>query len=112
MSKRPRNEAAAKEFLGYLGTPAAAAVSVKADPTVIAVNSGADSSGYSALQKKAVEFVASAKNISQFLDRDTRPDFASNVMIPAIQTFIKTPTDVDGLVNSIEKQKQSIFATA
>jgi len=112
MSKRPRNEEAAKAFLGYLGTPAAEGLSVKADPTVIAVNSGADSSGYSALQKKAVEFVGSAKNIAQFLDRDTRPDFASNVMIPAIQQFIKTPTDVDGLVNSIEKQKQSIFASA
>ena len=111
MSKRPKNEAGAKAFLKYLGTPEAEGVSVAADPTVIGVNSGADTSGYSALQKKAVEFVASAKNISQFMDRDTRPDFASNVMIPAIQTFIKNPKDIDGLVNSIEKQKQSIFAT-
>ena len=111
MSKRPRNEAGAKAFLSYLATPAAEGVSVKADPTVIAVNSGADSSGYSALQKKAVEFVASAKSISQFMDRDTRPDFASNVMIPAIQSFIKNPNDVDGLTNSIEKQKQSIFSS-
>ncbi|WP_426562729.1 ABC transporter substrate-binding protein [Angustibacter sp. McL0619] len=111
MSKRPKNEAGAKAFLKYLGTPEAEGVSVAADPTVIAVNSGADTSAYSALQKKAVEFVGNAKNISQFLDRDTRPDFASNVMIPAIQTFIKNPKDIDGLVNSIEKQKQSIFAT-
>ena len=50
-----------------------------------------------ALQKKAVEFVGGAKPISQFLDRDTRPDFASTVMIPAIQKFIKTPNDIDGL---------------
>ena len=112
MAKRPKNEAAAKEFLAYLGTAAAQDVSVKADSTVIAVNSAADTAGYTALQKKAVEFVGSAKNIAQFLDRDTRPDFASNVMIPAIQTFLKTPTDIDGLVNSIEKQKQSIFASA
>ncbi len=111
MSKRPKNEAGAKAFLTYLGTPDAEGVSVKADPTVIAVNSQADSSGYTALQKKAVEFVGSAKNISQFMDRDTRPDFASNVMIPSIQAFIKNPNDVDGLVNSIEKQKQSIFAS-
>jgi multiple sugar transport system substrate-binding protein len=111
MSKRPKNEAGAKAFLKYLATPEAQGISVKADPTVIAVNSGADTSSYSALQKKAVDFVGSAKNISQFLDRDTRPDFASNVMIPAIQTFIKNPNDVDGLVNSIEKQKQSIFAS-
>jgi multiple sugar transport system substrate-binding protein len=111
MAKRPRNEAAAKAFLSYLGTPAAEAKYVAADPTVIGVNSAADSSGYSALQKKAVEFVGSAKNISQFMDRDTRPDFASNVMIPAIQSFIKNPKDIDGLTSSIEKQKKSIFAT-
>ncbi len=111
MAKRPRNEAAAKAFLSYLGTPAAEGKYVTNDPTVIGVNTAADASGYSALQKKAVEFVGSAKNISQFMDRDTRPDFASNVMIPAIQTFIKNPNDIDGLTNSIEKQKKSIFAT-
>ena len=35
--------------------------------------------------------------IAQFLDRDTRPDFASTVMIPALQSFIKNPNDIDGL---------------
>jgi multiple sugar transport system substrate-binding protein len=112
MAKRPRNEKAAKAFLSYLGTPAAEGKYVSADPTVIGVNSAADSSGYNALQKKAVDFVGNAKNISQFMDRDTRPDFASNVMIPAIQSFIKNPNDIDGLTSSIEKQKKSIFATA
>jgi multiple sugar transport system substrate-binding protein len=111
MSKRPRNEEGAKAFLKYLGSAKAQEVSVKVNPTVIATNSQADTSGYSALQKKAVEFVAGAKSISQFMDRDTRPDFASNVMIPAIQQFLKNPADVDGLTNSIEKQKQSIFAS-
>ena len=51
----------------------------------------ADTSGYTALQKKAVEFVGGAKNISQFLDRDTRPDFASTVMIPALQHVHQEP---------------------
>jgi multiple sugar transport system substrate-binding protein len=111
MSKRPKNEAGAKAFLGYLSTAAAQGATVKSNTTVIAVNGQADPAGYTGLQKKAVEFVAGAKSISQFMDRDTRPDFAANVMIPAIQTFLKTPNDIDGLVNSIEKQKQSIFAT-
>ena len=48
-------------------------------------------------------------NIAQFLDRDTRPDFASTVMIPALQEFIKNPNDIDGLTKSIENQKKSIF---
>jgi len=111
MSKRPKNEAAAKKLLGYLGAADAQNIAVKADPSVIATNDNADASGYTALQKKSVEFVKSAKSIAQFLDRDTRPDFASTVMIPAIQQFIKNPKDIDGLTNSIESQKKSIFAS-
>jgi multiple sugar transport system substrate-binding protein len=111
MSKRPRNEAGAKKLLGYLASPEAQNPLVKADPSVIAANDGADQASYTALQKKSVEFVKSAKSIAQFMDRDTRPDFASTVMIPAIQDFLKNPKDIDGLCNSIEKQKQSIFTS-
>ena len=111
MAKKPKNEAGAKDFLTYLSTAAAQGVSIKSDTTVIATSSDADTSGYTALQKKAVDFIGKAKNISQFLDRDTRPDFASTVMIPAIQTFIGKPDDVDGLVKSIESQKKAIFAS-
>ncbi len=56
-------------------------------------------------------FVAGAESIAQFMDRDTRPDFASTVMIPAIQQFLGNPDDIDGLTRSIESQKQSIFTT-
>lgn len=108
MAKNPKNGAGAKDLLTYLSTAAAQEVSVKSDTTVIATSSKADTSGYTALQK-AVEFIAGAKQISQFLDRDTRPDFASTVITPALQTFIGKPTDVDGLVNSIEGQKKTIF---
>ena len=111
MSKRPKNEAGALKMLSYIGSPEAQNVLVKADPSVVASNGKTDTSGYTALQKKSAEFVASAKSIAQFMDRDTRPDFASTVMIPAIQQFLKNPKDIDGLVNSIEKQKQSIFAS-
>jgi multiple sugar transport system substrate-binding protein len=111
MSNRPKNEAGAKKLLGYLGTPAAQNIAVKADPSVIATNDQADQSGYTALQKKSVEFVKQAKSIAQFLDRDTRPDFASTVMIPALQSFIKTPDDIDGLVKNIQQQKLSIFTS-
>ena len=58
-----------------------------------------------------MEYVSGAKQISQFLDRDTRPDFASTVMIPALQQFIKSPADIDGLTKSIESQKKSIFTS-
>jgi len=106
---KERDEAAAKKFLGYLATAPAQATYIKSDPTVIATSSSADTSGYTKLQKKAVEYISSAKSISQFMDRDTRPDFASTVMIPALQQFIGNPNDIDGLTRSIESQKKTIF---
>ena len=111
MAKRPKNEAGAKKLLSYVGSAAEQNIFVKADPSVIATNDQADKSAYTSLQKKSVEFVSQAKSIAQFMDRDTRPDFASTVMIPAIQSFLKNPKDIDGLVNNIEKQKKSIFAS-
>jgi multiple sugar transport system substrate-binding protein len=111
MSKRPKNEDGAKKLLAYFGSADAQNVAVKADPSVIATSDKADTSAYTALQKKSVEFVKSAKSIAQFLDRDTRPDFASTVMIPALQSFIKNPDDIDGLVKNIQQQKQSIFTS-
>ena len=45
------------------------------------------------------------------MDRDTRPDFASTVMIPALQQFLNKPDDVNGLVKSIQKQKVAIFGS-
>ena len=66
-----------------------------------------DTSGYTALQKKSAELVGSAKTIAQFLDRDTRPDFASTVMIPALQAFIKNPDEAStDSLDSIESQKK------
>jgi multiple sugar transport system substrate-binding protein len=64
------------------------------------------------LQKKAVSVhVGSAKQISQFLDRDANPTFASTVMIPALQKFINDPGDIDGLVKSIDDQAKSIYTS-
>jgi multiple sugar transport system substrate-binding protein len=109
MAARPRNEDGAKELLKYLGTAKAEDTYLKSDPNNIGAHNDADKSGYNALQKKGEELVSGAKSISQFLDRDTRPDFASTVMIPSLQEFIKNPNDVDGLTKSIESQKKSIF---
>jgi multiple sugar transport system substrate-binding protein len=109
MSKSPKNADGAKALLTYLSTPEAQLAYLGADPNNVAANKNADTSKYTDLQKKAVELIGGAKQISQFLDRDTRPDFASTVMIPALQQFIKNPNDIDGLVKSIEAQKKTIF---
>jgi multiple sugar transport system substrate-binding protein len=111
MSKRPREEDGAKKLLTFFGSPEDGEVQTKADPSGIAANTKSSQAGYTELQKKCAEFVGSAKSISQFMDRDTRPDFASTVMIPSLQSFLSNPADIDGLTNSIESQKKSIFSS-
>jgi multiple sugar transport system substrate-binding protein len=109
MAAKPKNEGGAKKLLEYIGSPDFGNVYAKADATILVANTKSDTSPYTALQKKAAELVGSAKNFAQFLDRDTRPDFASTVVIPALQSFIKNPSDIDGLTNSLENQAKSIF---
>ncbi len=110
MTAKAKNKDGARDLLKYLATPKAEDLYLKSDPNNVAANGGADTSSYSPLQKKAAETIANAKSISQFLDRDTRPDFSSTVMIPAIQRFINAPKDIDPLLKDIEAQKKNIFA--
>ena len=109
MSAEPENEAGAKALLRFLATPAAQEIYVKSDPNVVAAANGASTESYSALQKKAAEVIGSTANIAQFLDRDTRPDFASPVVIPALQQFLTDPKDVDGVTKSLQQQAKTIF---
>lgn len=111
MAKKPKNEAAAKAFLAYLGTGPAEDIYLKSDNSVVGVSANATTTGYTTLQKKSAALVASAKSIAQFMDRDTRPDFAQTVMQPALQAFLKTPTDIDSIVKNIQSQKVSIFGS-
>lgn len=111
MAAKPKNEAGAKALLTYFGSPDAESIYGKTDPSNVHANTGAETSSYTDLQKKAAEIIGNAKNIAQFLDRDTRPDFASTVMIPSLQNFIKDPTKAGSILSSIESQKKSIFAS-
>jgi multiple sugar transport system substrate-binding protein len=109
LSKNPRNPDAAKQLLQFLGSGEAADIFLASSPNNVAAMNGANTSKYTALQKKSAEVIGSAKHIAQFLDRDTRPDFASTVMIPSLQQFLGKPDDIDSLLKSIEDQKKSIF---
>ncbi|WP_330460963.1 extracellular solute-binding protein [Streptomyces sp. NBC_00820] len=112
LSKAPKNHAGAAKLLEYLGTPGAEEVYLKTDSSVVAASDKADTSAYSALQKKAFTMIGNAKTLTQFMDRDSRPDFTSTVMQPALQKFIQNPKGVDGLLSSIERQKKTIFASS
>ncbi|MFE9097962.1 ABC transporter substrate-binding protein [Streptomyces sp. NPDC007264] len=112
LSKAPKNKAGARKLLEYLGTPAAEQIYLKSDSSVVAASSKADTSSYTALQKKAYEMISGAKSLTQFMDRDSRPDFTSTVMQPSLQNFVRNPKGIDGLLSSIERQKKTIFASS
>ena len=111
LSKSPKNLDGAKKLIEFLGSATAANTYLKTDTNDVGTNKNTDTSHYTALQKKCAKFISGAKQISQFLDRDTRPDFASTVMIPSLQQFLKSPNDVNGLVKKIEQQKKAIFGS-
>jgi multiple sugar transport system substrate-binding protein len=110
MAAKPKNMDAAKEFLTYLTTSAAQQTYVKTDTSVVMSNSGVDPGGYSAIQKKALELISKAKYITQFLDRDSNPQFASNVAGPGFADFIADPTKSTSIMKNMQDQAKVIFA--
>lgn len=112
VSKSPKNHDGVVKLMEFLGTPEAEQIYLKADNSVVAASSKADTSSYTPLQKKAYDMISNAKSLTQFMDRDSRPDFTSTVMQPGLQKFLQNPKGVDSLLSSIDRQKKTIFASA
>lgn len=107
MAAAPQNEEGAKALLAGLGSVEAIDAYISVNPAVVAANDGADTSGYNALQQKSVELVGAATYIAQFLDRDTDPDFAANVVGAALADFISDPSQIDTILSTVEEQKST-----
>jgi multiple sugar transport system substrate-binding protein len=104
LSKAPKNLDAAKAFLEHLAQPETQVAWVSADKSNIAAAKDADTSGYTALQKKAAEVIGGAQRITQFLDRDTNPNFAGpNGMQAFLLQFLQDPNqDIAALQKKIQ----------
>lgn len=107
MAAAPQNPEGAKALLAGLGTAAAEEAYIAVDPSVVGANNNTDTSSYNALQEKSAEAVGSATYIAQFLDRDTDPDFAANVVGVAIADFLATPGNIDTILADVEAKKQT-----
>jgi multiple sugar transport system substrate-binding protein len=107
LSKKGGSNQAAKDMLAFLGTPEGQEAYFSVDTSNLMTAKGADTSSYSALNKKCADIIGGAKSISQFFDRDALPAMANNVMIPALQSFIK-----DGSVDTknLEAQAKALYA--
>ena len=94
----------AKAYLEFWAKGSTQGIMFKTASGFIPTAKDADTSTYSDLQKKAVEVVGSAKRITQFLDRDTRSDFAGpQGMQGFLQKFLSGPTqDLAAFQKSIQ----------
>jgi multiple sugar transport system substrate-binding protein len=94
----------AKEYLEFWSKGSTQLLMYKANNGFIPTASDADTSGLTVLTKKAVSIVSQAQRITQFLDRDTRPDFAgANAMQSFLLTFLQKPDqDLAKLQQSIQ----------
>lgn len=66
----------AKAFMEYVSKGSAQTAFYKDNPGAIPTANDADQSQFDPLTKKAAQIVSNAKKITQFFDRDSRPDFA------------------------------------
>jgi multiple sugar transport system substrate-binding protein len=110
MAANPKNAEAAKELLYFFGTAEGQGAYLSEDPTFLAASLEFDTSGYTALQQKAATAVSEAANVTQFLDRDTSPEFAANVAGPAFADFLSDPGNIDGILEDMQAQAEAIFA--
>jgi multiple sugar transport system substrate-binding protein len=87
---KDRGQAAA--FLEFMAKGSTQGLFFKQAPGSIPTANDADPSTYSPLQKKAQQIVSAAGKITQYFDRDSRPDFAgANGMQSFLKTFIANP---------------------
>ena len=104
ISAKAVNVDQAKAFLEYLATGEAEGIFLKSSPNNVAAGKDADTSTYTPFQTKMAEIIGGAQKIAQFLDRDTRPDFAgANGMQGFIQNFLGDPSqDLDKFLSGIQ----------
>ena len=107
LTKKGGDNQAARDFLAFMGSAAGQEAYFSVDKSNLMTVKGADTSSYSDFNKKLAGVIAGAKHISQFFDRDALPAMANNVMIPALQGFLK-----DGTIDTanLEAQAKALYA--
>ncbi|MEM7342299.1 MAG: ABC transporter substrate-binding protein [Actinomycetota bacterium] len=109
MAADPANGQAAKEMLYHFGTGVAQDAYLAEDPSVVAPSSSVNTSVWSDLQNKVFDTVQNAEFVTQFLDRDTSPEFASNVAGPRIADFLNDPSSIDSVLEDMQSQAEVLL---
>jgi multiple sugar transport system substrate-binding protein len=94
----------AKALLAFLGKGSTQLIYAKANSAGIATANDVDTSQYTPLQKKQAQVIGAAQKITQFLDRDTKPEFAGpNGMQGFLIDFLSNPSqDLTAFLGKIQ----------
>jgi multiple sugar transport system substrate-binding protein len=100
-----KNRGQANAFLEFFAKGSTQLTVFQSAPGFIPVANDTDTTTYSPLQKKAQQIISNAKRITQFLDRDTRPDFAGpNGMQSFLLKYLQNPKqDTTSLQGDMQK---------
>lgn len=104
------NTEVGKDFIKFAGDKEGMQAMLDTGVAMTSANKNQDTSSYDPFQKQQLNVMSQAKYITQFLDRDTRPDFAGPVVGPAIQAWYKNPADVNKIVDSLQAQWEALPA--
>ena len=104
----PVNEEGAKEVVTYFGTAEAQETYLTNAPGLQAPNGDVDSATvHNALAQKSAEIVQNAKNLTQFLDRDAEPAFATEAG-QAFADFYADPSRVDDILDDLQGKAEAL----
>jgi len=113
LSKAPKNLPADQAMLACFGTAEAQLAFLGKDQSQIPAAKVTDTSSFTPQQVKMAQIIGASGGVAQFLDRDTRSDFAgAQGMQALLQDFIKNPSQdlaaytakIQGVYDSLPKQ--------
>jgi multiple sugar transport system substrate-binding protein len=104
VAKNGSNNDGGKDLAKFAGDMEGVQAMLDTGVPMTSANKGQDTSSYDAFQLQQLAVMGEANYITQFLDRDTRPDFAGPVVGPSIQAWLRNPGDVNSILDSMQSQ--------
>ena len=104
VAKNGENLGGGRDFVQFAASMEGVQAQLDTGIPMTSANNGQDTSAFDAFQKQQLAVMDEAKYITQFLDRDTRPDFAGPIVGPAFQSWFKDPSSTDSILESLQSQ--------